>query len=326
MKDRLISIILIAAIVVCSVAFIGIDNIRNKKAEEKVKASQTTQQNQTVEEKQKNKHQGKDIIFFGIDKSEASDSVMMFNIDDDNNVVKMASIYRDCLMHIEDHGYKKIKYAYQYGGGKLGVSTINENLDMEIKDYVAFNFQDFKELIDLVGGIEVTVTPEEAKKLKLEKDGYLTLDGETALMYSRIRKGVGGDYARTQRQRNVFFALFDKAKKMGTEDRLEFAEQMMKKVESNMPNQNVTEIMLKLSDYGIIEIGAFPEVFYGGMVDKLWVEVPRSLEKMSKEMHKQFYKDFNYEPSKTVKKYSKKLNTIGGDEIEYRYNSEENDN
>lgn len=269
---------------------------------------------------------GRTIIFYGTDTSVASDAIMMFNIDDKSGEVKVCSFYRDCLMNIEGYGYEKIKYAFQHGGGDLAVSTLNDNLDLSIEDYIAFDFDDLETLIDMVGGVEVDVTDNEAKAMKkmgtdISESGTQTLNGAQALTYCRIRKQSGGDYARTQRQRNILFKLFSSAKNLDVNERISFAEQMMDQLESSMPNQEVTEIMADLSKYTLSEVGAFPEVFYGGMIDDLWVEVPMTLEDMSKAVHLAVYNDDNYTPSDKVKKYSEELSAMADEPNKFKYNN-----
>jgi len=72
-------------------------------------------------------------------------------------------------------------------------------------------------VIDVVGGVDVTLTEAEANHLNNQgfalTAGMNHLNGEEALAYSRIR-AIGDDFGRTARQRTVLSALMQKAKQM----------------------------------------------------------------------------------------------------------------
>ena len=88
-----------------------------------------------------------------------------------------------------------------------------------IDNYATANFESLATMIDIIGGIEVTLTNTEAKYLHDEGDcprltsgGTYVLNGHEALMYCRIRKGnTGGDTARVSRQQELFTKLIGMA-------------------------------------------------------------------------------------------------------------------
>ncbi|MCD8300549.1 MAG: LCP family protein, partial [Clostridiales bacterium] len=268
-----------------------------------------------------------DIVIFGVDTrannlgvGTRSDSIMIVHIDYDEQTVKVLSIYRDCMVHIEDHGYEKITHAHSYGGPDLAVSTINENFDLNIDKYITLNFVNVANLIDEIGGVEMDITDEEAPFLSeidgkfcgtITSAGTYLLDGDQAVKYSRIRYATGGDYRRAERQRDVLFNLFEKAKTLSVNDRLSLAEDMLKQVNSNCTSDDLTSILYYMSKYTITEMDSYPKVFYGGKVDGAWVEVPVSLTDMAEGIHEFLYgDDEDYTPSDTVLSYSSYLNGV----------------
>lgn len=162
------------------------------------------------------------IAIFGIDSQDSdkgrSDATMILSIDFEHNKIKLSSIARDTLVYIPDKDVtEKFTHAYAYGGAQLAVKTLNTNFNTNITDYVAVNFSEMAEIIDLVGGVEVDLT--EAERGQLPDNGSLsvgeniTLNGKQAVSYSRIRK-IDNDNARTSRQREIMACLFRKARDM----------------------------------------------------------------------------------------------------------------
>lgn len=103
---------------------------------------------------------------------------------------------------------------------------MNQNLDLDIEDYVTVDFKALTDTIDLLGGIDIDIKEEEIQPLNkyiketakvagteanlVSDAGEQHLDGAQAVTYARIRSTEGGDYTRTERQRLVIEKLFEK--------------------------------------------------------------------------------------------------------------------
>ena len=114
-----------------------------------------------------------------------------------------------------------INTAYLLGGPDLMLATVNKNFDMQIDQYVIVNFQMFEEVVEKLGGITLSVTQAEANEINnhIEDSANFVsagenqlLNGPQALAYARIRKGVGDDYGRTDRQREVLGVIINECK------------------------------------------------------------------------------------------------------------------
>lgn len=156
------------------------------------------------------------IALFGIDSEDGvagrSDAIMVATIDPVHNKLKLTSIMRDSYVNIPDIGMDKINHAYAFGGPQLAIKTINENFGLDITDYMSVNFTSLPIIIDILGGVEINITDEEVSHIPgINSAGTYNLTGDQALSYSRIRYATGGDYVRTERQRTVLNALFNKA-------------------------------------------------------------------------------------------------------------------
>lgn len=270
------------------------------------------------------------IVIFGVDtkaknlsKGTRSDSLMVIHINHDEKTVKVCSIFRDTMVHIEGHGYEKITHAHSYGGPVLAMQTLNDNFDFDISTYLTVNFINVADLIDDLGGIEQDITETEVKYInnyiseinsirkssspEITQSGRYTLDGTQAVAYTRIRYTAGGDYKRAERQRAVLFKIFEKAKDLGTFRRMQIAEQLFDQINTNLDRDELTSLMQYLSKYEIADADAYPKVFYGGKVDGAWVEVPITLVDMVKGLHEFLFDEKDYSPSETVEAYSNVL-------------------
>lgn len=314
------------SLVTCLVLVIFFAPAGEKKPQGYTPNTQVTTDTQRVPDKQVDvdisledieKRQGQEtFVIFGVDSREdelgagtRSDSIMIVHVDHTTGVVKVASVFRDCMVHIEDYGYEKITHAHQYGGPKLALSTVNENFDMQAGDYITVNFGSVAGLVDLLGGIEFTITDAEAAKMgeRFSGAGTYLLTGADVVTYTRIRSTAGGDYRRAERQREMLFAIFEKAKDFSAEERIELVEMMLDEIATSYRQDEVVDLLYYLTQYKITDMAAFPEVFYGGRIDGNWVEVPVTLVDMNASLHQFLFGEKDYTPSNRVQSYSNEL-------------------
>lgn len=179
-----------------------------------------------------------------------SDVIMIISVDQQSGKIKLSSIMRDAYVNIEGHGMDKINAAFAIGGPQLAIKTINQNFEMDIKDYINVDFYTAAKIVDALGGVEINVKQPELSFLNnyldeiavyekipavhLNNPGLQKLTGRQTVAYTRIR-GVGnGDYERTERQRSVLIALFSKMKSSGQEMLPVLASQVMPNLETSM--------------------------------------------------------------------------------------------
>lgn len=197
------------------------------------------------------------IALFGVDKRDNndranSDVIMIVSIDQKEGKVKMASIMRDTYVKIDGLGMDKINAAYAIGGPQLAVKTINQNFDLDIHDYMNVDFYNAAKILDVLGGVELNVKDaelpylnnyldeiaiyEKRKAVHVKSAGLQKLTGRQAVAYTRIRAVGNGDYERTERQRSVLLALFNKLKDSGQEMFPAFASKIIPNLETSMSN------------------------------------------------------------------------------------------
>ncbi len=143
------------------------------------------------------------------DEMGRADTIMLLYLDPKDATGSLLSIPRDTLVDIPGHGQDKINAAYAYGGEELMIKTVQDFIGAEINHYVTLDFQGFVDLIDAMGGVDITidrplVDPLSGANLS-PGDHHLT--GEQALAYTRSRATELGDIGRIQRQQHMFKEL-----------------------------------------------------------------------------------------------------------------------
>ena len=225
------------------------------------------------------------VALFGIDTKNLnsfkgnSDSIMILSVNTKTKKVKIISIMRDSLVPIERNGqtlYKKINAAYAYGGPELAIKTINQCYGLDISEYATVNFGGMIDIIDAVGGVEVTLIDKEVVPygagthgfndgivdtclvlgkspydLYITKPGTYNLNGIQAVAYSRIRYvpnvwGTNNDYGRTDRQRFVMQQLFNKAKTLNKTQYIDLAKALVPCTETSLSYSEIISVAYKV--------------------------------------------------------------------------------
>jgi LCP family protein required for cell wall assembly len=151
-----------------------------------------------------------------------SDTIILAHFPADRSGAQLISIPRDTWVYIPKskdgrHGDTKAKInaAYAWGGIPLTVQTVEAYTGVRIDHVTIIDFAGFKEIVDALGGIDITVdqnfTSIHPPHRKFTK-GKQHMDGDTALDYARQRKQFAdGDFARIRHQQQVIRAIMDKA-------------------------------------------------------------------------------------------------------------------
>ncbi len=147
-----------------------------------------------------------------------TDTMMLLHIPESGRPT-LVSLPRDSYVPIEGHGSTKLNAAYAFGGPKLLTKTVERVTGIRIDHYMEIGFGGFVGIVDAVGGVNICVK-QDIKDPKAGinlKKGCQDMDGGTALGYVRTRAtGAIPDFERTQRQRQFFSAVVQKAASPGT--------------------------------------------------------------------------------------------------------------
>lgn len=156
------------------------------------------------------------VLIMGVDERKGdkgrADSLIYMTVNPKTNTTEMVSIPRDTYTKIVGKGkMDKINHSYAYGGTQMTVDTVENFLDVPVDYFVKVNMESFKDIVDTLGGITVNSTFAFSYDGHSFSKGEITLNGEEALAYTRMRKqDPKGDFGRQERQRQVIEGIIKK--------------------------------------------------------------------------------------------------------------------
>ncbi len=266
------------------------------------------------------------IAVFGLDNEKSgvftsgnSDMIMIASINNDTKEVKVVSVYRDTYLNVgtnEDRYYWKANYAYNHGGPEQAVRMLNQNLDLDIADYVAVDFYAVCKVIDLLGGLEINV--EEGAMMDeiniyiaetaaytglephmIEHPGVQTLDGVQATAYCRIRHDAT-DFRRAQRQREVLSKMIEKTKSSDILTINKIINAVLDDIRTDLTEMQMISMAAQLLNYELVGTTGFPFELYTFDLSRKYIVAPCDLEKNVRELHAYLFGEYDYTPSPTV--------------------------
>ena len=282
------------------------------------------------------------IALFGLDNRDQgvydtgnSDVIMVMNINNDTKEVSLVSVYRDTYLNIagegEEEKFRKANAAYSAGGAEQAVTMLNRNLDLDIDNYVAFDFKSVAEAIDILGGVEIDIESQaEMDYLNdyisytseyvggsdemIDHLGKQTLNGVQAVSYARIRYTAGRDFKRAERQRRVLNELIKKAKDASLTELNELVSTIFPEVSTDLTQKDIISMMPVMLKYDMANSGGFP---YDKTTDtpskKIGsIVIPCDLESNVIQLHKQLFGTEDYQPSETVQSYNDTIIDLTG--------------
>lgn len=206
-----------------------------------------------------------------------SDSMMLLSINIKNHTAKLVSLERGMGVPILEGPYKGqydwLTHCFRYGGADLVMKEVRECFRVDVERFVRVNFASVEYIVDLLGGIDVNLTAEEAVYLNSVPGtnvhaGVSHLDGKTALSYARIRE-IDSDWQRVKRQQTVIQACADKLKGSSVSTLNELLNQILPMVQTNFTQGEITKLMLEAPEFLGVEFERMTlpaEGTYGGMI------------------------------------------------------------
>lgn len=164
------------------------------------------------------------VLLLGIDTGDfdrtdvgRSDTMILATVNPIKEETLLLSLPRDIYADIIGHDTKdKWNHAYAFGGAAMSMDTVEQFLDVPVDYYISLNMGGFKDLVDAVGGVNVVNSKAFTMDGQTFDVGELSLNGEQALAYSRMRKeDPEGDFGRQARQRQLAIAIMQKMLSIG---------------------------------------------------------------------------------------------------------------
>ena len=282
----------------------------------------------------------KTIALVGVDSRDESeeggnsDTMMVLSIHQSTGAVRIVSLYRDTFLRISQGDYQKANAAYNRGGPELFLSMLNTNLDLNITNFVTVDFSVMIDMIDILGGIDMTLTQDEVvmmndycegtseitgkpyEAIEPEEAGTYHLSGIQAVSYMRIRYGEGLEFRRTLRQRAVVLKMMEKMKSAGIPTLYRLLNTFLPGIYTNLTKEEILELVLSLGRMEIEDTSGFPfdHVMGEPAMEATGIDcvLPVTLENNVRKLHEFLYPDLTYSPSEELITYSDYITELTG--------------
>lgn len=270
---------LVAVVVlVAGVGYLGLNYLYGRMSDEiteieeswETESTEGAEKPESAPEKEAFKVDGvKNILLIGNDSRKGgddgrSDAMILISVNNKMKTIHMTSILRDIYVDIPGRGGNRLNAAYAFGGPQLLMETLEANFGITVNRYMLVNFQAFASVVDAVGGVDIEVTSKEVKYIndylseynRLEKrpsgtdymdtslSGVVHLNGPQALAFCRNRY-IGTDFARTERQRKVLTAIYEKAPTALLTNAGELMDGLLSNVKTNLKKSELSEMLIQ---------------------------------------------------------------------------------
>ena len=295
------------------------------------------------------------IALFGLDSREGefekdthSDSIIIVSINNDTGNVKMASIYRDTMFKIrKENGesyYSKANEGFFVGGAEGAVNMLNTNLDLNITDYVVVNFSGLANIIDALGGIDLTISDDEqfyingylveTRKVTgmdspdVATSGAVHLNGLQATAYCRNRYSTftdengeeyNNDLGRTARQRHVLKLLVAKAKSAGSDKLIKIAKMILNSntdeetfIKTSLDFDEIMDMIPTAIEFNLTDNTGFPYTLEMPDIKGKSMVVAAGLTYNVEKLHDFLFEGQIYSPSTTVQDIDDAIQELSG--------------
>ncbi len=194
-----------------------------------------------------------------------TDAMIVASFSKASGKILLTSLARDWLVNMPGNmGEHKLNAAHAFGGPLYAVKAVNELLGLNITRYLSVNFRGFNRAIEALGGVRVSLSEAEAKRVRVgETEGTYTLNGSQALQFARIR-ALDNSFGRDGRQRRVLSALKEQAEKLSVAQVMGLLSQVLGMTAANITFDDVTALLPVVldKDIGVKAISLPSEGFF----------------------------------------------------------------
>lgn len=245
-----------------------------------------------------------------------TDAIIVLSIHKIDGRIRLISVMRDSYLKLAlPNGsltLDKITHAHAYGGGVGTCAALNRSLDLNIQEYVIFDWKAVADTVNALGGVTVNVRQNELHDLnhygnetaenvgghytRITHAGRQRLDGVQAATYCRIRKTSGGDTGRARRYKTIVAAVIKEAmlSPIGLQ---KMSKNVLPEIRTNMSRAGMMTAILRAPGYDMQKSVAWPKSYYGGILSGVWYAVPTTLYANVAWLHAKAFGQSNYVPS-----------------------------
>ena len=196
-----------------------------------------------------------------------TDTMMLVSINKKTKQISLVSFLRDTYIWIHDYGYQRLNVANIVGGPGNLIATLEENYGVKIDNYAFVNFYSFMDVVDVLGGVDVAMSNTEVycanewvydpelqvdwsrrEAIEYNEEGLYHLTGIQALAFCRTRS-IAGDTGRTEQQRRVITALWDKVRDISIADGTAILTTVLPQITSDISMDTCIALLMTLANY-----------------------------------------------------------------------------
>ncbi len=175
-----------------------------------------------------------------------SDSMILVTLNKEKKTIQLTSFMRDLYVQVPGYLDTRLNHAYRYGGVDLMNETFKVNFGLEIDGNVMVDFDEFTDIIEILGGVSLEITSEEAGYMNKHSDNSFSsgrnfMNAEDALTFTRMRYAAGGDYGRTDRQRRVIIAIAESLRDADLITIFNLIDQILPHIVTNLTDAQIIE-------------------------------------------------------------------------------------
>ena len=230
-----------------------------------------------------------------------SDSMILVTLNKQKNSIQLTSFMRDLYVQIPGYMDNRLNVAYRYGDVTLMNEAFLVNFGLEIDGNVVVDFDEFIEIIEVIGGVTLEITSAEADYMNSRSDntfqvGSNYMNAKDALIFTRMRYAAGGDYGRTDRQRRVLMALAESMRDADVGTLIALFDRILPHLSTNLNNAQILQCIKDgaaiLSKDGQIQTYRIPQddAHYPASIRGMAVLVP-DLEMCREDLQEFIYSD-----------------------------------
>lgn len=257
------------------------------------------------------------ILLVGVEEIEYAqntDTMIIASMNRETNELSIISLMRDLYVQIPGHGQNKLNAVYAFGGMDLLYQTIELNFGVKMNGYILVNFSAFETVVDLLGGLNITLTQNEANYLNrtnyISNPAYRTvvagtqkMNGNQVLGYCRIRYVSTGkesnDFGRTARHRVVLNEMFNQLMGKNPFELISFMNKVFEQVQlrTDISKTKFSDYVTEIVDLNLSELEQYrlplddsytdDKVYIGDY--KQWVLIPNDWSELKKTLQDYLY-------------------------------------
>lgn len=217
-----------------------------------------------------------------------TDVMIIISLNNEQKTITMTSLMRDMYIYMSEYNYSyRLNAAYHAGGCEYLEQCIEDYFQIEIDRYVRVSFKEFITVVEALGGLDMTVTDDEAigmhdpmaeqnKYLGNDREtdwlwegGDLHLNGNQALAYARLRYVGNSDWERTERQRKVIKEIIAESKNLSLLQIDSLLNDVLPNVHTDLTDGEIASLLLDVfdyMDYDIQEVRIPADGYYSGQI------------------------------------------------------------